>query len=234
MYIQNWRGHINLRINRDSTRLVPPQKKSTWFIPNLDMSFFSTCKLGRSSFVGFCWPCSFVHSMWTEETLPQSLPATALTPGTDVPPGSAVSGMPELKWGARWSYQAIEWGSQTHEYLMNISIVCEKNISFDWRTHPNLSHILQKMPEMTVHSGKKRAIARISSWLSLCVAGGTAISSSSLVYVALRRNWSCPATISGWPGDNSHHRPLIPPGCWRSTPMSDGLWIGLIMLIPSP
>ena len=38
--------------------------------------------------------------MWAEETLPQSLPATALTPGTDVPPGSVFAGQFTERHGA--------------------------------------------------------------------------------------------------------------------------------------
>ena len=88
------------------------------------MSFFSTCKLGRSSFVGFCWPCSFVHSMWAEETLPQSLPATALTPGTDVPPGSVFAGQFRTQMGSQlelpsyWMRFSNTWIS--HEYLNSL------------------------------------------------------------------------------------------------------------------
>ena len=216
MYILNWRGHINLRIIRDSTRLVPPKKKYLVHTQLGYVFFFPHASWGDLHLLDFVGPVPLFIRCGLRKPCHKAFLQRLSPLERTCRRGQCSRVNSELKWGASWSYQAIEWGSQTHEYLMNISIVCEKNISFDWRTHPNLSHILQKMSEMTVHSGKKRAIARISSWLNLCVAGGTAISSSSLVYVALRRNWSCPATISGWPGDNSGHRPLIPPGCWRS------------------
>ena len=51
MYILNWRGHINLRIIRDSTRLVPPKKKYLVHT-QLGYVFFFHMQVGE---IFICW-----------------------------------------------------------------------------------------------------------------------------------------------------------------------------------
>jgi hypothetical protein len=111
MYILNWRGHINLRINRDSTRLVPPQKKVLGSHPTWICLFFHM-QVGE---IFICWIllalflCSFDVGWGNPATKPS---CNGSHPWNGRAAGVSAVGVNSQSVTERYPYARTQMGSQ--------------------------------------------------------------------------------------------------------------------------